>query len=99
MSQFFEQIRASTLAWIFLALIAIASFAFSIYSHFSNNRKKELSVFISSFEIIKYGTSPIPGLELKYQGRLFDNLTISKFILWNSGNKGIDKSDRFHAKT
>lgn len=90
---FWEQMKNSTIAWIVLSLIAILSLVWGIYSHCSNNKKKRLSVAFSSYKIVKEGKGGIPNFEILYLGKQISNLTISKFAIWNSGNKIINSND------
>lgn len=90
---FFDQIKNSTLAWVILSVVAIVSLIWAVYSHYSTNKKKRFSVAFSSYEVVKKGKTAIPNLELSFLGKPIENLTISKFAIWNSGNKVIDSSD------
>ena len=93
MDKLFEQFKSSTLAWLILSLVAIFSLGWAIYSHLSTNKKKRFSVAFSSFEIIKQGKNKIQNLKLIFNENTINNLTISKFAIWNSGNKVINADD------
>ena len=60
---------------------------------FAGKRKKEFSYISNSHKIIEKGKNRIPQLELKYEGRDIDNLTITNYVIWNTGNEVINFSD------
>lgn len=93
MGELFEQIKGSTIVWIILSLATLLSLGWGIYSHLSANKKKQFSVAFSSFEIIKHGKNKIQNLKLMFNENIINNLTISKFAIWNSGNKVINSDD------
>ena len=93
MGEIFEQIKGSTIVWIILSLATLLSLGWGIYSHLSANKKKRFSVASSTFEVIKHGKNKIQNLKLMFNGESIDNLTISKFAIWNSGNKVINSDD------
>lgn len=93
MGEIFEQIKGSTIVWIILSLATLLSLGWGIYSHLSANKKKQFSVAFSSFEIIKHGKNKIQNLKLMFNENSINNLTISKFAIWNSGNKVINSYD------
>lgn len=93
MGEWFEQIKGSTIVWIILSLATLLSLGWGIYSHLSANKKKRFSVAFSTFEIIKQGKNKIQNLKLMFNGDSVRNLTISKFAIWNSGNKVINSND------
>lgn len=93
MGELFEQFKSSTLAWLILSFVAIFSLGWAIYSHFSTSKKKQFSVAFSSFEVIKHGKNKVQNLKLMFNENAINNLTISKFAIWNSGNKVINSDD------
>ena len=80
-------------AWVILSVCTILSFVFGIYTWVAGKRKKEFSYVSNSHKIIEKGKSRIPQLELKYEGRDIDNLTITNYVIWNTGNEVINFSD------
>ena len=56
-------------------------------------RRKELSWSIDSTNLIKGYSSLFEKLEIQYGGQKIENLTVSKIVLWNSGNETIDRAD------
>lgn len=80
-------------AWVILSVCTIMSFVFGIYTWFAGKRKKEFSYISNSHKIIEKGKNRIPQLELKYEGRDIDNLTITNYVIWNTGNEVINFSD------
>lgn len=85
-------------AWLVLAFCTVAAFAFAIYTWFAGRRKKELAYTTNSYKIIQKGNSLIPELEISYKNRNIEDLTITKYAIWNSGNEVIDSSDIVESK-
>ena len=93
MIEFFNQIKESTLAWWILAIMAVVSLAWGIYSHYFSNNKQRFSVAKSSFEIIQQGRKIIKKLFLSYDEKEIHSLTVTKFAIWNSSKKVINGAD------
>lgn len=85
-------------AWLVLAFCTVAAFAFAIYTWFAGRRKKELAYTTNSYKIIQKGKSLIPELEISYRNKNIEDLTITKYAIWNSGNEVIDSSDIVESK-
>lgn len=91
-----ENLQNSSLVWAILAicsLIGIPSFVFTIYTWYKGNRKKEFSFSQDSYWIVKKGKKKIEKLNLLFDGKEIDDLTITKFVIWNSGNEEIRRDD------
>ncbi len=84
-----KSLMVSPIAWAILSACTIASFVFAITSR----RKKKLSVFKTSYQIVKEGNYSIGKLKLLFDNKEIDSLSISKFTIWNSGNEVIQKAD------
>ena len=83
----------NTIVQAFLAIIAVIGFGWGMYSHFFSNKKQCISTAFSSFEIVKQGKNTIKQLSLSFAGKQIHDLTITKFAIWNSGNKVINGAD------
>lgn len=83
----------NTIVQAFLAVIAVIGFGWGLYSHSFSNKKQRISTSFSSFEIIKQGKNTIQQLSLSFAGKEIHDLTITKFAIWNSGNKVISGAD------
>lgn len=83
----------NTIVQAFLAIIAVVGFGWGFYSHSFSNKKQRISTAFSSFEIIKQGKNTIQQLSLSFAGKEIHDLTITKFAIWNSGNKVINGAD------
>ena len=78
---------------IFLVL-AILSIVISIFLYKKSQRKK-LPVFDKrSLNVISESIQSHGKIEVKYQGELVNNLTVSKVAFWNNGNETINSSDQ-----
>ena len=80
-------------AWAFLGACTIFSVVFGIWQWNKSKRKKELSCYKNSYTIVKGGKSLLPDLELKYKNEQIQELVITKYAIWNSGNEVLQGSD------
>lgn len=80
-------------AWAFLGACTIFSVVFGIWQWYKSKRKKEVSCFKNSYTIVKGGKSLLPDLEIKYKSEQIQELVITKYAIWNSGNEVLQKSD------
>lgn len=78
---------------IALALFGVIGTIWGFYSHGVSNRKQCFAAKYSSYEIIKQGKNTIKNLELTFDGKEIHDLTITKFAIWNCGNKVIHGTD------
>lgn len=73
--------------------LTIFSTVFGVYTWIIGKKRKELSVSCKTNEIIISGGSNIPKLTIQYDGNNIQDLSASKFYIWNSGNDVIYASD------
>lgn len=83
----------SPIAWTILAILAIVSFIYAIVCQHKNKEKKELSFARKSHVLIQNSKEKFDKLSILYDGETIDNLCVSKYSIWNSGNKTLDCSD------
>lgn len=79
--------------WLFLSVCTIGGFGYAIYSRLADKRKKEFSYVKKSYKIIEEGKSCIKELKVSYGSRNIENLSITKYAIWNSGNEVINCID------
>lgn len=85
-------------AWAVLSVCTIAALVFGIYTWFSGKKKKEFSCYRNSYPIIKAGKSLIPELQLHYRGKEIEDLVVTKYAIWNSGNEVVNQADMVTSK-
>lgn len=88
-----EKLMDSPIAWGILAVLAIFSSIFAIYTWLAGKSRKRFSVSCKTNEIIVAGKSSIDKLDIRYDGQNISNLSSSNFYIWNSGNTVINPSD------
>lgn len=93
-----EKLMANPYAWAIISFIAIASFIYAIVCQHKNKEKKEFSYRRQSNSLIVKKKSKFKKLSVAYDGQEIDDLTVSRFIIWNSGNKTLDKEDMVPSK-
>ena len=79
--------------WIILSSCTVISFLYAFYVRHVDKKKKEISYISNSYKVIEGGQCSIPALELKYKDRTIENLAITKYAIWNSGNDLINNVD------
>lgn len=80
-------------AWLLLSLCTIASLFFAIYTWIVGKKTKEISIDRYTNEIVKMGIRSIKRLEMKYDGKVIQDLSSTIFFIWNSGNDVINADD------
>lgn len=88
-----EQLMDNPYAWLILSMCTIFSFAYAVYMGIKSKEKKEISYLINTHEIVRAGENVIPKFQVLYCGQPIKNLTVSRFAIWNSGNKLLNSTD------
>lgn len=83
----------SPTAWLVLSFLTVFSTFFGVFSWMIGKKRKQFSVSCRTNEIIIAGKTQIEKLNIQYDGETIDNLSASKFYIWNSGNTVINTSD------
>lgn len=94
----FEKLQESPYAWTILAICTIVSVILAIWTLVKGRKKLEFSCFETSNEIVEKGESLIADLQLLYKGKAIDNITFTKYAIWNSGTEVINCSDIVSSK-
>lgn len=93
-----EKLMDSPIAWAILAIIAIASFIYAIVCQQKNKEKKEFSYCLKSNHLIRSKKSKFQKLSITYDGQRIEDLCVSKFTIWNSGNRTLNRTDMVESK-
>lgn len=93
-----EKLMDSPIAWAILSLIAIAGFVYAIVCQCINKEKKEFSYSLKTNHLIRKKKSKFEKLHVAYEGQEIENLCISKFAIWNSGNRTLNDVDMVETK-
>ena len=93
-----EKLMDSPIAWAILAGIAIASFIYAIICQRINKERKEISYCLNSNSLIRGKKSKFEKLSIAYDGQQIDALCVSRFTIWNSGNKTLNHTDMVDSK-
>lgn len=88
-----KNMMGSPIAWGILSLFAVFSALFAVYTWIAGKKKKQFSLVCKTNEVIASGKSKIEKLFIQYDGEKIENLSVTKFYIWNSGNEVINKSD------
>lgn len=88
-----EQLMNNAYVWLGLSIISVFGIIFSIYTWIANKEKKLITYSISTYEIVKAGKNIIPNIRIFYKNHDIDNLTITRFAIWNDGNRLLNSGD------
>lgn len=88
-----ENLMNSPTAWLVLSFLTVFSTFFGVFSWMIGRKRKQFSVSCRTNEIIIAGKTQIEKLKIQYDGKTIENLSASKFYIWNSGNTVINTSD------
>lgn len=93
-----EKLKGSSIAWAILSIIAILSFLYAIICQQRNREKKEFSYCLKSNYLIRKRKRKFNKLFVTYGGKQIEDLCISKFTIWNSGNKTLNHADMVESR-
>ena len=85
-------------AWGVLSVITILSFLYAVYCQQKNKEKKEISYAQKSTVLVQNKKSKYQKLSLCYDRDSVDNICVSRFAIWNSGNKVLQTTDMAKSK-
>lgn len=88
----------SPIAWTILAIIAIVSFIYAIVCQYKNKEKKEFSYCLKFNNLIQQKKSDFDKLLITYNGQMVEDLCVSRFTVWNSGNRTLNSTDIVDSK-
>lgn len=88
-----EQLMNNPYAWLILSVCTVFSVFYGIYAGVKSKEKKEISYRINTYEIVRAGENIIPQFQMLYGEHPIRNLTVSRLVIWNSGNKLLNHSD------
>lgn len=93
-----QELLDNTLFQAFLAIIAIVGFAYGFIFQRINKEKKEFSFCLKSNHLIRGKRSKFEKLSITYDGQQIEDLCVSKFTVWNSGNRTLNRTDMVESK-
>ncbi len=96
--EWLKNLMNNPIAWLVLALLTVISFGYAIYCQRKNKECKEFSYTRKSNSLIHKKKSKFEKLLITYDSQEIENLCVSKFTLWNSGNKTINNLDMVNTK-
>lgn len=79
-------------AWALLSFCTLFSVILAIWTYLKGKKKLEISCFCNTNEIVKSGRKLISDLQLLYHEKTIDNLAITRYAIWNSGNDVLNYS-------
>ena len=88
-----EELMTNPYAWLILAVCTIFGAIYSFYASAKGKEKKEISYTINTYEIVRSGKNIIPEFEVLYRRKPVSNLTVSRIVIWNSGNRMLKSED------
>ena len=86
-----ENLMHNKYAWAVLSIIAIVS-------QVKNKEKKQISYILKNYSLIRSRNKKFEKLSFNYDGKSIDNICVSRFTIWNSGNRTLNNSDMVKSK-
>lgn len=77
---------------LFIALTLLSIFL-SFYFYYKSKKSKKPTYCLRTINLVKEKINKIETVDILYEGNKIDNLSISKFAIWNSGKETISNSD------
>lgn len=93
-----EKLMVNPYAWLGLSLLSVFSVIFAIYTWRKGQSRKEFSYSFVSHSIVRDGNKLDPAIKVTFNGTELNNLTSTRFVIWNSGNQVINSSDMVREK-
>lgn len=88
-----EELMDNPYAWLILSVCTVFSVIYAIYAGIKGKEKKEISYIVDTYEIVRAGKNMIPEFQISYRGQTIDDLTVTRFAIWNSGNRLLNSND------
>lgn len=86
---FIEYFSQNLYISFFLAIASLAGLFVGIYAY----PRKRLSYKYSTFSLVQNNINKLTNLQIFYKEQPIDNLSITNYVIWNSGNRSIRNSD------
>ncbi len=80
-------------AWTALAIIAILGIILTFYFALRGRKIRKISFDKSSYTIVGNINEELKDLEIKYDNKIIDSLSITKIAIWNDGNQKLEETD------
>ncbi len=93
-----EKLMDSPIAWAVLSILTIVSFVYAIITQHINKEKKEFSYIQKSNTLLHKKKGKFDKLSVSYNGQEIEDLCVSRFTIWNSGNKTLNENDMVTSK-
>ena len=93
-----ERLMTNPVAWAVLAASTITSVVLAIVFYLKGKEKKEFSYCLRSSTLIRGKKRKLDKLSVTYAGERIDDLCVSRFTIWNSGNKTLNRHDMVSTK-
>ena len=88
-----EELMDNPYAWLILSVCTVFSVIYAIYAGVKGKDKKQISYIVNTHEIVQAGKNMIPEFQISYRGQTIDDLTVTRFAIWNSGNRLLNSND------
>lgn len=89
----FEAIKNNNIIWIVLSLCTVGSMAYAVFTRIKDKKRKQFTYAIKSNHIIQNSVAKIDKLDLRFNGKRIDDLSITRIVIWNSQKKEIRDND------
>lgn len=89
----FEAIKNNTVIWIILASCTVGSLLYAIITRAKDKKKRQIAYARRSNYIVSKNKKSIERLNLTFDGKEINDLTVTKFAIWNRQDIEIRRED------
>lgn len=93
-----EKLKDSPIAWLILAALTILSVILAIYYGVKSKKVKRLSFINKNLFLMENPKGQFDNIKIFYENKEINDIVVSKFTIWNSGNTVINQSDMVETK-
>ena len=96
-----QQLMQDLVNWISASkgtIIGVVGIVLAVVFYRKGKEKKEFSYSLRSSTLIRGKKRKLEKLSVTYAGQQIDDLCVSKFTIWNSGNKTLNRDDMVTSK-
>lgn len=93
-----EELMNNPYTLLILSVCTVFSVIYAIYAGIKSKEKKEISYISNTYKIVRAGKNIIPEIQISYRGQAIEDLTVTRFAIWNSGNRLLNSNDTVDIK-
>lgn len=93
-----EKLMSNPIAWLILSISTILGVVLAIYYGVKSKKVKRLSFINKNLFLMENPREQFDNIKIFYEDKEINDIVVSKFTIWNSGNTVINQSDMVETK-